>query len=427
MVPLTSNQQRQRWLALGIVALAYVLSFFQRFAPAAISQDLATAFQTTAASLGVLAATYFWVYTVMQVPTGILVDTLGPRRILLLGGLMGGAGSLLFGLAPTLQWALVGRTLVGLGVSVTFIAMLKIIAVWFEEHRFATLTGSAMLIGNLGSVLAGVPLSSLAALTGWRGVFVGLGALSVLLGLACWLLVRDRPATAANPTAARAPVDWPQVGRDVLRVVRNRAAWPATVVNFGLSGSFFAFGGLWAMPFLTQAHGMSRVMASSHLSVFFACFAVGCLLIGHVSDRLRRRKPVVIVASHLYGLCWLVWLTAAHLSPSQSYALIAVMGVATAGFVLSWACAKEVSPPHLSGMATSVTNMGGFLAGALLQPLVGLVMDLRWQGALLDGARLYAPDDYRTGLLLLAGTAWLGAIAAWFLKETRCRNVWTAG
>lgn len=427
MLTLTPTQQRQRWLALGIVALAYVLSFFQRFAPAAISQDLAAAFQTTAASLGVLAATYFWVYTVMQVPTGILVDTLGPRRILLLGGLMGGAGSLLFGLAPTLQWALVGRTLVGLGVSVTFIAMLKIIAVWFEEHRFATLTGSALLIGNMGSVLAGVPLSNLAALTGWRGVFVGLGALSLLLGLACWLLVRDRPATAANPQAARQPVDWPQVGRDVLRVVRNRSAWPATVVNFGLSGSFFAFGGLWAMPFLTQAHGMSRVVASSHLSVFFACFAVGCLLIGHVSDRLRRRKPVVIVASHVYGLCWLVWLTTGQLPTSQSYVLIAVMGVATAGFMLSWACAKEVSPPHLSGMATSVTNMGGFLAGALLQPLVGLVMDLRWQGALVDGARLYAPDDYRTGLLLLAGTAWLGAIGAWFLKETRCRNVWTAG
>ena len=129
MKTLSPEQKRRRWLILGIVAISYVLSFFQRFAPAGIAQDLASAFETSAASLGVLAATYFYVYTVMQVPTGILADTLGPRRILALGGLIGGAGSILFGFAPSLDVALFGRTMIGLGVSVAFIAMLKLIAV----------------------------------------------------------------------------------------------------------------------------------------------------------------------------------------------------------------------------------------------------------------------------------------------------------
>ena len=114
MKHLTPEQMKRRWLALGIVALAYVLSFFQRFAPAGIANDLAAAFDTSAASLGVLAATYFYVYTVMQVPTGMLADTLGPRRILMLGGVIGGIGSFMFGLAPTLDIALVGRTLTAL-------------------------------------------------------------------------------------------------------------------------------------------------------------------------------------------------------------------------------------------------------------------------------------------------------------------------
>src|SRR5574343_1137990 len=175
MKSLTSEQMRRRWLALGIVAVAYILSFFQRFAPAGVAPDLASAFNTSAASLGALAATYFYVYTVMQVPTGMLADTLGPRRILMLGGLIGGIGSFLFGFAPSFEIALVGRTLVGLGVSVTFIAMLKLIAVWFEESRFATLVGVCMLIGNMGSVLAGAPLAALAQSSGWRGVFVGVG------------------------------------------------------------------------------------------------------------------------------------------------------------------------------------------------------------------------------------------------------------
>jgi sugar phosphate permease len=414
---------RRRLLMLAVVVCAYVLSFFQRFAPAGIAQDLAAAFQTSAASLGVLAATYFDVYTVMQVPTGILVDTLGPRRILALGGLVAGGGSLLFGMAGTLDGALAGRTLIGLGVSVTFIAMLKIIAVWFEEHRFATVVGISMLIGNLGSVLAGAPLSWLAQAAGWRGVFVGVGFVSLALGVLCWLLVRDRPAQAgATPHVGR--VDRTVIIGGLLRVVRNRATWPAAALNFGISGSFFAFGGLWATPFLVQGMGMSRATATAHLSLYFAGFAVGCLLVGSLSDRLRRRKPVIIVSSHLLGLVWLVWLSGAALPLAASYTLFGLMGLMTASFTLSWACAKEVNPPALSGMSTSVTNMGGFLAGALLQPAVGWIMDRRWNGAMAEGVRLYALDDYRWGLALLAAAAWFGALSAWRIRETHCRNIW---
>jgi sugar phosphate permease len=425
----TPEQKRRRLIALGVVVAAYVLSFFQRFAPAGIAQDLAASFQTSAASLGVLAATYFYVYTLMQVPTGILVDTLGPRRILFLGGMVAGGGSLLFGMAETLDAALAGRTLIGLGVSVTFIAMLKIIAVWFEEHRFATVVGLSMLVGNFGSVLAGAPLSAMAQATGWRGVFIGVGIISMMLGALCWLLVRDRPYTAGANDPAESVLPTPKFDRTViltglLRVVKNRATWPAAFINCGISGSFFAFGGLWATPFLTQGLGMSRATAAMHLSLYFAGFAIGCLLIGSLSDRMRRRKPVIIVSSHIYGATWLVWLSGIVLPLPATYALFGLMGLVTASFTLSWACAKEVNPPALSGMSTSVTNMGGFLMGALLQPAVGWIMDQRWSGAMANGVRLYTPEDYRWGLLLIAGASWLGAAAAWHIRETRCRNIY---
>lgn len=427
-VETTGRQERQRTLAMTVVVIAYVLSFFQRFAPAGIAADLVAAFNTNAASLGVLAATYFYVYTVMQVPTGILVDTLGPRRILLLGGLVSGGGSLLFGLAPNLDMALLGRTLIGLGVSVTFIAMLKIIALSFEDRRFASVVGVCMLIGNMGSVLAGAPLSWLAQHVGWRSIFVGLAVVSVILGVGCWRWVLDRPTRPGSvPTAA---TDRPRFDRTIvlsglLSVLRNRATWPLVCINFGISGSFFAFAGLWVTPFLTQAHGMSRATATNHVSLYFAGFAIGCLLIGALSDRLRLRKSVLIVTSHAYLGIWLVWLTARTLPLSVSYSLIAVMGLVTASFTLTWACAKEVNPPQLSGMSTSVINMGGFLAGAILQPLVGWVIDQSWQGGVgANGARIYRPDDFHAGLLLLAGTAGFGALATWLIRETHCRNIW---
>jgi hypothetical protein len=108
-----------------------------------------------------------------------------------------------------------------------------------------------------------------------------------------------------------------------------------------------------------------------------------------------------------------------------SYALFTLMGVVTAGFILTWACAKEVNAPQLSGMSTSVTNMAGFLAGAVLQPLVGWAMDRHWQGGLTaSGARLFSPEDFHAGLLLLAAVAAFGALSTWWIRETGCRNVW---
>ncbi len=424
MLNLTPPQKRRRWIALGIVALAYVLSFFQRFAPAGVAQDLAAAFQTSAASLGVLAATYFYVYTIMQIPTGILADTLGPRRILLLGGLIGGVGSFLFGFAPTLEIALLGRTLVGLGVSVTFIAMLKLIAVWFEENRFATLVGVCMLIGNLGSVLAGAPLSALAQSTGWRGVFIGVGIVSLVVAVACWFVVRDRPEETES--GHRPHFDRTVILNSLLSVLKNRDTWPAALTNTGLAGAFFTFAGLWATPYLMQVHGMERTQAATHLSVWFAGFAIGAVTLGSLSDRLRRRKPVTVIAAHLLLLLYFVLYLGVPMSEVQSYSVFTLLGLSTAGFTLTWACAKEVNPPLLSGMSTSVANMGGFLAGALLQPLFGWVMDLAWQGEMRFGARIYELSAWRSGLTVILLCTLLGALASWRIRETHCRNIWQA-
>ena len=411
----------RRNIALGLAIAAYFLSFFHRVAPAAIAQDLTASFQIGAASLGTLAATYFIIYTVMQVPTGILADTLGPRKILFIGGLVAGAGSLLFGLAPSFELAFAGRTLVGLGVSVTFIAMLKLVAVWFEESRFATLTGVCMLIGNFGSILAGAPLAWATRLTSWRDIFVGAGVLSLAIGIASLFLVSDGPAQQGGRARRGA---WLSGLRQVLG---NRATWPGFFVNLGMAASFFSFAGLWAVPYFTQVLGMTRVTAANHVSVYFLGYALGALLLGSLSDRLGRRKPILVGGSLLHALGWLVWLAEMPLPAAATYALCAAMGLATASFTLTWACAKEVNPPLLSGMATSVVNVGVFLGPAILQPLTGWAMDRRWQaahGAMRDGARIYSAGDFHDGLLLMAGAAFGGFLMTLLVKETGCRNIW---
>jgi MFS family permease len=405
-------------LGLGGLALAiaaYLLSFFHRVAPAAISGDLQSAFGIGGAQLGALAATYFYVYTVMQVPTGILCDTLGPRRILFYGGLIAGCGAILFGLAPSFELAFAARTLNGLGVSGAFIAMLKLISMGFEERRFATVTGLCMLIGNLGSVLAGAPLAWATQAVGWRGVFMVVGALSLVVAFASRLRVPDSPAAAIDPSAWR---------NGMRAVLENPATWPGFFANAGLAGALFTFGGLWAVPYLTQMHGMTRAAASTHVSIYFVGFACGAALWGRVSDGMGKRKTVALAVSGVHVLGWLVWLAVPTMPVLATYALCAVMGLASAGFTLSWASAKEVNPPRLSGMATSVVNVGAFLGAAILQPLTGWIMERTWDGRIENGVRIYSAADWHNGLLLLASAAAFGWIATLFVRETGCRNIW---
>jgi sugar phosphate permease len=426
---LTHHQSRQlwrlRWTAFVVVGLAYVLSFFHRFAPAAISSDLQLTFHASGAELGGLAATYFYVYMLMQIPTGILVDTLGPRRVVAMGGLIAGAGSLLFGTADTLVAASVGRLLVGLGVSVTFISLLKLNAAWFHDRHFATMTGATILLGNVGSLLAAAPLAWALNFISWRSAFVAVGVFSVLLAVLAWLLVHDHPGRANLPSMRELDgrtKHLPHHGHwydGLVIVLRNRATWPGLWVNMGLAGSLFAFAGLWAIPFLRDVYGMDRATATSHTTLLLAGFAIGAFFIGMLSDRIGRRKPVMIAGALAYCLCWLPLLLAVPMSDVANYALFFLMGLAAPSFTLSWSCAKEVNPHALSGMATSVVNIGGFMGTAIMQPLVGWAID-RVHGA---ASTPHITVDYQIGIAILLGFSLLGLIATLFIRETYCRYV----
>jgi sugar phosphate permease len=408
----TPSFLRARRTVFSIVLAGYVLSFFHRTAPAAIAGELQRAFDIPAAVLGTLAATYFYVYTLLQIPVGVLADTAGPRRLLAGGSLVAGIGSLAFALAPSWEVAAAGRTLVGVGVSVAFIAILKVSATWFEARRFATLNGITMFAGNLGAVVAGAPLAWVVTQASWRTVFVALAVLSFAIAAASWWRVRDRPEMLGFAPLAPSPVpgaklDWRAA---LASVLANRATWPGFAVNVGVGGCFLAFAGLWAVPWLEHAYGYPRVVAAQHTSLLLLGVAFGAVAIGVVSDRLGNRRGVMRVCTFAFALSWLPWLLHAAWPLPATLAWFFLMGLLIPGFTLSWAIAKEVNRPEHSGIATSVANTGIFLGTGILQPLVGLAIDRGREAGELASA-------WSLGITILAGSAAIGALASLAVRE----------
>ncbi len=405
---------RARRVIFGIALASFVLSFFHRTAPAAIADELARAFAINSALLGTLAATYFYVYTVLQIPVGVLADTMGPRRLLAAGSLVAGLGSIAFALAPTWEIAAVGRTLVGVGVSVAFIAILKVSAVWFPAGRFATLNGITMFAGNLGAVIAGAPLAWLVTLASWRVVFLGLAALSIALGIATWLKVRDRPEDLGFPSRARIAAG--RTGEialgtragfravesghmaGILRQCRNRRQLPR--VRGPLGGPLSRAD----LRDVARRGGAAHERCCCSALRSARCWSARCPI------GSRSRRGVMRVYAVLYLASWLPWLLHVQWPLAATLAWFGLMGLLIPGFTLTWAVAKEVNRPEHSGIATSVANVGIFVGTGILQPLVGAILDR-------GRATGDAAGAWDTGIAVLAGSAAFGAAMTFFVRE----------
>ncbi len=418
-----------RWSIYTILVVTYMLVFFHRMAPAVISADLMKAFNTSGAALGSLAAMYFYIYTAMQIPAGVLADTLGARVTISVGSLIAGAGSILFGLAGTFAGVSTGRALVGLGVSVVLIGLFKIISVWFRERNFGLISGLTVMLGNVGAIASAGPLAGVLKTYSWRTVFVVLGVVTLILALLTALFVRNRPEDIGFPSvremdgqASHSPRKLHWWG-DLKSVVRTAAAWPALWVDFGMVGGMLAFVGLWAIPFLRDVHGLDRSSGALYTSVALAGFAVGSILFGWLSDRMGRRKPVIVAGSLAYTLVCLCLAYAPWAPGLIGLILFALLGFSAGGFIVTFANAKEVVAPALSGMVTGLVNTGLFFGAAVMQPLFGWAMDLSWDGRMVNSLRVYAAGDYHSGFMLMLLFAGVSVAGACRIRETHCRNI----
>src|SRR5580704_321304 len=182
------------WSVWGVAAIFYLTGFYQRVSPAVMTSELMRSFGIGAKDLGNLSAFYFYAYVAMQIPTGVLVDSWGARKLLVLGSVSAAIGTLIFGATDNYILACAGRAIVGASTAVGWLVLLKLATHWFPGRRFAMLAGLGLLFGNLGALGAQVPLRLAIEHFGWRAVVLGSAGAILLVCALAWALVRNDPA-----------------------------------------------------------------------------------------------------------------------------------------------------------------------------------------------------------------------------------------
>jgi len=408
-----------RWVVWGIMVFAFMVVFFHRFAAAVVKDDLTGDFALSAASFGTMASMYFYAYMIMQIPVGFLADSLGARITVSLGMFLAGAGSILFGVAPTALWLFIGRFIVGIGVSTVFVSIMKVQSQWFREREFATISGATTLVGNAGGIISQGPLAFLISIVSWRLGFVGIGFFTLFIAVLCAIYIRNRPQDMGLPplnereiaVASLLPVEFsPWTGlKEVLAAKGILSAMSFYLFN---QAGFFALVGTWGIPWLVNVYALSVQDASSYSVYLILGIMAGGFLTGWVSDRLGRRKMPMIASALLHVLLWGVLVFWGSGKPPLSFVkiLFFLLGVSNTAFVLAWSVAKELTPRNYTGLAISVLNAAGFLSIAVLTSVFGVVLDFH--------KTLPVAEAYRTAFFLpLAGAA-LSFFSALFVPET---------
>ncbi|MDY6905509.1 MAG: MFS transporter [Thermodesulfobacteriota bacterium] len=414
-----------RWWIFLILGIAYFLVYFHRLSLSVVADDLVHDFNASAGAMGLLASIYFYCYAVMQLPAGLLSDSIGPRRTVTLFLTIAAAGSILFGMAPGIEIAFMARVLVGFGVSMVFIPTMKILSQWYREDEFASMAGLLNAIGGIG-VLAGTGmLGVLATAMGWRFSFELIGICTIVVVVMAWLVVRDRPqakgwpaiqeiSTSAGKAAPPAAIPLLDGAR---RVVTEKHFWPVAVWFFFDCGIFFGFGGLWGGPYLMHAYNMSRAEAGAVLSMIAWGMILGSPFIGFVSDRLlkSRKKPFIICSATLAAVMLFLYLHPAGLSRPVLYAVFFVFSIAASAIVIvGFTTTKELFPVAMAGTSVGTVNLFPFLGGAVYMPFLGRVLDRASVATTGD----YAMEGYTLVLFILFVSALVALGAAMLMKET---------
>lgn len=373
-------------------AFAYFLSFTYRTMNAGIADDLAADVGVGAASLGLLTGAYFIAFAAAQVPLGVLLDRLGPRRVDAALLVIAAAGAVVFAAGHDVATLAAGRSLIGLGVSACLMAALTANVMWWPRDRLPLVNGLFLAAGGLGAVFATTPVRALLTVTDWRGLFLGLSGATLLAAALLILVVPERRVAGGGR-------DIGELLRGMRFVYTSARFWRLAPAMAAFQGGFMAYLSLWAGPWLRDVEGLSRGAVAEHLQYTAIAMVAGFAGFGMIADRLRVWFGVPALTVSVGGMVLTlavqaVLLTGAPVPPAMAWGLEAFAAGAP---IMIFAILAQEFPPELAGRVNTATNLLSFMTTFAVQSVAGAIIALFPEAP--GGG--YAPEAHRTALLFV--------------------------
>lgn len=416
----TAISENLAWKIWGLGATFYAFGFFLRVSPSVMVDELMSDLSATAGAVGGLSASYLYAYAGLQIPIGIMLDRWGSRRVFVGAALLCALGGLLFGVATSLGVAHIGRILLGAGSGVAWVGCLKLAALWFPLHRFAFVSGIGLTFGMTGAVFGQGPLAAAVDAIGWRGTMLVGAVIAGALAVGLARIPNDPvPAQpdATLPEGARAEPS-PSVLRGIGLVLRNRQTWYAASYGSLMTVPMLGFAALWGVPYLVERFGVTRPVAGAATSLLLVGWGLGSPLYGWWSGRTGHRRRLMILGASAN----LATIATALYAPGLPFAVVAGLlllnGLASGSMPLCFAVARSHQPEHLAASTFGFANTLVIALAAVMQPVIGMIMDATWEGALRDDTRAYSLFSYHAGLLVVPACVAAAIGLAILLRES---------
>lgn len=389
-------------IALGILicavgALFYCYEFVLRIVPGILQAEISKSFGNLSASaFGQLSALYYFAYSPMQLPVGILMDRFGPRKLLTFACLSCTIGSLMFSYSTSLVIAGSGRFLVGFGSSFAFVGVLSCAISWLPYKYFSLIAGLMTTIGMLGLVFGEIQLTQLAKHASLHDILFMLVIVGFIMTITLFFIIRDK-----KQTNSLIKTPFSIFLKDVLQVLKTPEIWIIGAIAAFLYTSLSVFGELWGKSYLEISHHLSKSQAANTVSWMFIGWAIGAPIFGYISDKYKNRIIPLLIGA-IFSLIFIsIILYGKNISYLQLNTLILFYGIFSATEIVAFIMANECIKKAMHGTVFAIINLIVTIGGAIFQPLVGKFLDICSDGETINQIHVYSTKDYRLSLSII--------------------------